>query len=120
MRLLITGGCGFIGANFIRYLFSTYPDYRIINLDALTYAGNLENLEGTSKNPNYTFVEGEIGNYDLVVELTENCDGVLNFAAETHVDRSILDPSVFVRTNVLGTQVLLEAVKRKNIPRFLQ
>lgn len=119
MKLLITGGCGFIGSNFVKYILSTYPDYRVINLDALTYAGNLDNLEDVSKNPNYTFIQGDIGNYEQVVELIENCDGVLNFAAETHVDRSILDPAIFVRTNVLGTQVLLEAVRRKNIPRFL-
>lgn len=120
MRLLITGGCGFIGSNFIRYILSNYPDYRIINLDALTYAGNLESLEDISNNPNYTFVKGNIQDYDQVMELIEDCDGILNFAAETHVDRSILDSSIFVKTNVLGTQVLLEAARVKNIPRFLQ
>lgn len=120
MKLLITGGCGFIGSNFVRYLLSTYPDYKIINLDSLTYAGNHDSLEDISERSNYTFVQGDILNYDLVIELIEDCDGILNFAAETHVDRSILDPSVFVKTNVLGTQVLLDASKKKNIPRFLQ
>lgn len=120
MKLLITGGCGFIGSNFIRYILKKYPHYKIINLDSLTYAGNLESLEDVSKNPNYTFIKGDISDYNLVMELIDSCEGVLNFAAETHVDRSITDPSIFVRTNVLGTQILLEASRRKNIPRFLQ
>lgn len=120
MKLLITGGCGFIGSNFIRYILKKYPHYKIINLDSLTYAGNLESLEDVSKNPNYTFIKGDISDYNLVMELIDSCEGILNFAAETHVDRSITDPSIFVRTNVLGTQILLEASRRKNIPRFLQ
>lgn len=120
MKLLITGGCGFIGSNFIRYILKKYPHYKIINLDSLTYAGNLESLEDVSKNPNYTFIKGDISDCNLVMELIDSCEGVLNFAAETHVDRSITDPSIFVRTNVLGTQILLEASRRKNIPRFLQ
>lgn len=120
MKLLITGGCGFIGSNFIRYILKKYPHYKIINLDSLTYAGNLESLEDVSKNPNYTFIKSDISDYNLVMELIDSCEGVLNFAAETHVDRSITDPSIFVRTNVLGTQILLEASRRKNIPRFLQ
>lgn len=120
MKLLITGGCGFIGSNFIRYILKKYPHYKIINLDSLTYAGNLESLEDVLKNPNYTFIKGDISDYNLVMELIDSCEGVLNFAAETHVDRSITDPSIFVRTNVLGTQILLEASRRKNIPRFLQ
>lgn len=120
MKLLITGGCGFIGSNFIRHILKKYPHYKIINLDSLTYAGNLESLEDVSKNPNYTFKKGDILDYNLVMELIDSCEGVLNFAAETHVDRSIIDPSIFVRTNVLGTQILLEASRRKNIPRFLQ
>lgn len=120
MKLLITGGCGFIGSNFIRYILKKYPHYKIINLDSLTYAGNLVSLEDVSKNPNYTFIKGYISDCNLVMELIDSCEGVLNFAAETHVDRSITDPSIFVRTNVLGTQILLEASRRKNIPRFLQ
>jgi dTDP-glucose 4,6-dehydratase len=120
MKLLITGGCGFIGSNFIRYILKKYPHYKIINLDSLTYAGNLESLEDVSKNPNYTFIKGDISDCNLVMELIDSCEGVLNFAAETHVDRSIIDPSIFVRTNVLGTQILLEASRQKNIPRFLQ
>lgn len=119
MKLLITGGCGFIGSNFVRYILSNYPDYRIINLDALTYAGNLESLEDISKDPNYKFVKGDILDYNMVMGLLEGCDGILNFAAETHVDRSILDPSIFIGTNILGTQVLLEASKKRNIARFL-
>lgn len=120
MKLLITGGCGFIGSNFIRYILNTYPHHKIINLDSLTYAGNLESLEDVSNNPNYTFIKGDILDYDLVMELIDSCEGILNFAAETHVDRSIIDPSIFVRANVLGTQILLEASRQKNIPRFLQ
>ncbi len=120
MKLLITGGCGFIGSNFIRYILNTYPFYKIVNLDSLTYAGNLESLEDVSNNPNYTFIKGDILDYNLVTELIDSCEGVLNFAAETHVDRSIIDPSIFVRTNVSGTQILLEASRQKNIPRFIQ
>ncbi len=120
MRLLITGGCGFIGSNFVRYILTNRTDYRIINLDLLTYAGNLKNLEDISKNSSYTFVKGDILDYDLLTDLAGDCDGILNFAAETHVDRSILDPSIFVKTNVLGTQILLEVARRRKIPRFLQ
>ena len=120
MKLLITGGCGFIGSNFVRYLLSTRTDYKIINLDLLTYAGSLKNLEDISKNSSYTFVKGDILDYDLLTDLAGDCDGILNFAAETHVDRSILDPSIFVKTNVLGTQILLEVARRRKIPRFLQ
>lgn len=119
MRLLITGGCGFIGSNYIRYILSAHPEYTVINLDALTYAGNAENLEDLCGNPNYTFVRGDIRDYKLVSELMEKCDGVLNFAAETHVDRSIVDSSVFIGVNVVGTQVLLEAAREKKISRFL-
>ncbi len=86
MKLLITGGCGFIGSNFIRYILNTYPFYKIVNLDSLTYAGNLESLEDLSNNPNYTFIKGDILDYNLVTELIDSCEGVLNFAAETHVD----------------------------------
>lgn len=120
MKLLITGGCGFIGSNFVRYLLSTRTDYKIINLDLLTYAGSLKNLEDIPKNSSYTFVKGDILDYDLLTDLAGDCDGILNFAAETHVDRSILDPSIFVKTNVLGTQILLEVARRRKIPRFLQ
>jgi dTDP-glucose 4,6-dehydratase len=120
MRLLVTGGCGFIGSNFLRYILSAHPDYKIINLDSLTYAGKLDNVKDISTHPNYRFVHGDITDYELVREIVEESDGVINFAAETHVDRSILDPSIFVKTNVLGTQILLEVARRRKIPRFLQ
>ena len=120
MKLLVTGGCGFIGSNFIRYVLKTHPEYKIINLDKLTYAGNRENLKDIEKNKNYKFVKGDICDEKLVLKLSNGCDAIINFAAETHVDRSIKDPSDFVKTNVYGTYVLLEAV-RKNKPRvFIQ
>ncbi len=117
MHLLITGGAGFIGSNFIRYILNKYPDYKITNLDALTYAGNLENLKGLENNSNYKFVKGDICDRDLVGELAKDIDVIVHFAAESHVDRSIIDSTDFVRTNVIGTQVLLEAA-RKNNTRF--
>lgn len=120
MRLLITGGCGFIGSNFLRYILSTHPEYKIINLDALTYAGNLESIKDISSFPNYTFIHGDITDFDLVTEVVSGVDGIINLAAETHVDRSILDSSIFVRTNVLGTQVLLDVAKVNKTQRFLQ
>lgn len=109
MRYLVTGGAGFIGSNFIRYVLDRHPDCRIINLDKLTYAGNLENLSGLEGDSRYGFVKGDIGDSPLVEGLVKDCDIVVHFAAESHVDRSILDPKVFVRTNVLGTQSLLSA-----------
>ncbi len=117
MHLLITGGAGFIGSNFIRYILNKYPDYKITNLDALTYAGNLENLKGLENNSNYKFVKGDICDRDLLGELVKDIDVIVHFAAESHVDRSIIDSTDFVRTNVIGTQVLLEAA-RKNNTRF--
>lgn len=113
-RLLITGGAGFIGSNFIKYMLDKYQNYRIVNLDVLTYAGNLENLKDIENNPNYKFVKGDIADRELVNSLFEekNFDHVVNFAAESHVDRSIEDPEVFLRTNIMGTQVLLDAVKK--------
>src|SRR3990170_6531129 len=110
MKLLISGGCGFIGSNFLRYLLKKYPDYKIFNLDKLTYAGNLENLSEVEKNPNYKFIQGDIGNPQLVDQiLTEKIDRIINFAAESHVDRSLYDPVVFVQSNFVGTQVLLQS-----------
>lgn len=120
MKLLITGGCGFIGSNFVRYLLKKYPDYEIMNLDKLTYAGNRENLKDIEKNKNYTFVKGDICDEAVVSKLSRGRDAVINFAAETHVDRSITDASSFVKTNVYGTYCLLEAVKKNNVPRFIQ
>lgn len=111
---LVTGGSGFIGSNFIRYLFSTYNDLRVINLDALTYAGNMENLRDIEDNPNYTFIRGSITDAPLVESIFADfdVDVCVNFAAESHVDRSILDPLGFVNTNICGTAVLLNAAKK--------
>jgi dTDP-glucose 4,6-dehydratase len=121
MRILVTGGAGFIGSNFIRYFLSRYPDYHLINLDLLTYAGNLENLKEVERASNYTFVKGDIADKDLVDKLfQEGIDVVLNFAAESHVDRSVLAPEQFVRTNVMGTQVLLDASRKYGIRKFIQ
>jgi dTDP-glucose 4,6-dehydratase len=119
-RLLITGGAGFIGSNFIRYILGKYPDYRIVNLDKLTYCGNLENLRDIAKNKNYKFVKGDIADSKLVGKLVKECDAILNFAAETHVDRSIKDPSSFIKTNVFGTYTLLEAAKKYKTPLIIQ
>lgn len=121
MRLLVTGGAGFIGSNFVRYILSTYPSYDVVNFDALTYAGNLENLQGIEDNPHYRFVKGDITSPQAVREaLTPSVDVLVNFAAESHVDRSILDPAAFVRTNVLGTQVLLDAAKQAGVQKYIQ
>jgi dTDP-glucose 4,6-dehydratase len=121
MILLVTGGAGFIGSNFIYYMLEKYPDYQIINLDILTYAGNLENLIGIEGNPNYRFVKGDITDLKLIDDLVgQGVDAIINFAAESHVDRSIEDPAIFVKTNVEGTQVLLEAARKHKVGKFLQ
>jgi dTDP-glucose 4,6-dehydratase len=122
MKLLVTGGCGFIGSNFIRYMLTTYPDVRITNLDLLTYAGNLENLRDVQEfGPRYRFVRGDIADDALVDSLmSEGCDAVVNFAAESHVDRSIMDAGAFMRTNALGAQTLLDAARRRSAGRFVQ
>ena len=122
MKLLVTGGAGFIGSNFVRYVLKERPGWRLVNLDKLTYAGNLENLKDVEGLPGYRFVRGDISDRKLVDELfsEERFDAVVNFAAETHVDRSILDPSPFLTTNVQGTQVLLEAARKYKVERFLQ
>ena len=119
MKLLITGGAGFIGSNFIRYMLNEHKDYKIINLDKLTYAGNLDNLKDVEKNPNYKFVKGDICDGKVISNTIKDCDVIINFAAETHVDRSILGPESFIRTDVLGTHTLLEAARKQNI-RLLQ
>lgn len=118
MKLLVTGGAGFIGSNFILYWMKHHPEDYVVNLDALTYAGNLENLKEVEKNPQYLFVKGDICDPLMVKQAMMGCDVVVHFAAESHVDRSIMDPSAFVRTNVVGTQVLLDAARELNIRRF--
>jgi dTDP-glucose 4,6-dehydratase len=120
-RILVTGGAGFIGSNFVLYMLKNYPDYEIINIDSLTYAGNLENLKSVENNPNYRFVKGSITDNQLVNSLAaEELEGIINFAAESHVDRSIEDPGIFVETNIKGTQVLLDAAKKYEVKRYLQ
>ena len=120
--LLVTGGAGFIGSNFIHYMVEKYPEYKIINLDKLTYAGNLENLRDVENNPNYSFVKGDIADAVIVEKIfsENNVDVVINFAAESHVDRSIDNPGVFIQTDVYGTFVLLEAVRKHNSKLFFQ
>lgn len=120
MKLFITGGAGFIGSNFISHILKT-TEFSVVNFDALTYAGNPENLAEFASNPRYSFVRGDITDSEAVGDvLSAGFDAVLNFAAETHVDRSILNAADFVRTNVVGTQTLLDAARRHRIPRFVQ
>ena len=120
--ILVTGGAGFIGSNFIHYMMEKYPAYKIINLDKLTYAGNLENLRDVESNPAYKFVKGDICDREAVEKIFSGnkIDAVVNFAAESHVDRSITDPGVFIQTDVYGTFVLLDAAKRYQAGVFLQ
>jgi dTDP-glucose 4,6-dehydratase len=121
LPLLVTGGCGFIGSNFIRYLLETDPQARIINFDQLTYAGNLANLKDIDTDPRYHFVKGDIRDREAVrAAVSGGIAGIINFAAESHVDRSILDSGPFVWTNVVGTQVLLDVAREFQAPRFLQ
>ncbi len=121
MRILVTGGAGFIGSNFIRHMLSARQDCRILNLDALTYAGNLENLSDVSQDPRYEFVRGDIADPEDVGRcFSGSLDAVINFAAESHVDRSIEDSAAFIRTNVTGVQVLLEAARKQGVKRFVQ
>jgi len=118
MKILVTGGAGFIGSNFILYWLKNHPDDFVVNLDKLTYAGNLENLKEVEGNPNYSFFYGDICEGSIVDKAMEEVDVVVHFAAESHVDRSILDPSIFIKTNVLGTQVLLEQALKHKVKRF--
>lgn len=118
MKLLVTGGAGFIGSNFIRYWLENHPEDQIVNLDKLTYAGHLESTKDFAQNPNYKFIKGDIVNPNDVEEAIDGVDYVVNFAAESHVDRSVLDPLEFVKTNVLGTAQLLQAALKKKIKRF--
>ncbi len=118
--ILVTGGAGFIGNCFIRHILKKYPDYKIINLDVLTYAGNIENLNDVKNNPNYEFVHGNICDKKLIRDLVAQVNWVVNFAAESHVDRSITEPEIFIETNVQGTLNLLQACKEIGIEKFLQ
>lgn len=119
MRIVVTGGAGFIGSNFARYILTQHPEHQVVVLDALTYAGNLASLEDLQGNSNFRFVHGNICDAGLVNSLLAQADAVVHFAAESHVDRSISDPGVFVRTNVEGTVNLLDAAKKHNIKRFV-
>jgi len=121
VKILVTGGAGFIGSNFIRYLLNHHLAYTIINIDKLTYAGNLDNLKDVEGNHRYFFVRGDIADSECVTKIIDDgVDAIVNFAAESHVDRSIEDAGIFLKTNVLGTQALLEAGRRKGIKRFIQ
>jgi dTDP-glucose 4,6-dehydratase len=121
MKILVTGGAGFIGSNFIKYILQKFPHYQIVNLDKLTYAGNLDNLSDIEDHPNYQFIKGDICDSELVNKImADGVNALVHFAAESHVDRSIYDPGIFVRTNVLGTQVLLESALKFKIDRFIQ
>jgi len=120
-KVLVTGGAGFIGSNFIRFLLNEHPDFEVTNLDKLTYAGNLGNLTDVSDNPKYRFVKGDIADRELVSNiLSEGFDIIINFAAESHVDRSILDASPFIETNIKGTRVLLECSRHYPVDKFIQ
>ncbi len=120
MRLVVTGGAGFIGSNFVRFMLRCYDDLEVVNLDKLTYAGNLDNLRDIEDDARYTFVKGDICDATAVREALQGADAVVNFAAETHVDRSISGPQDFIRTDVLGTHTLLEAVRELGIARYVQ
>ncbi|MGX7059005.1 dTDP-glucose 4,6-dehydratase [Vagococcus humatus] len=122
MNILVTGGAGFIGSNFVHYMLEKYPTYQIVNLDLLTYAGNIHNLDDVMDHPNHHFVKGNITNRELVRHLVEeyHIDTVINFAAESHVDRSIRHPEIFVETNVQGTLALLDVTKELGLAKFLQ
>lgn len=119
-KILVTGGAGFIGSNFLKYMVNKYPNYDFINLDALTYCGNLENLSDIEDYDNYTFVKGDIRDASLVDKLVSDVDYIVHFAAESHVDRSIEDPGIFIKSNILGTQILLDAAKKYDIKKYLQ
>src|SRR3972149_7786110 len=119
-KLLVTGGCGFIGSNFIRYVLNNHND-DVLNLDALTYAGNLENLKDIIANKRYRFVKGDICDERVVNDILKNgIDVILNFAAESHVDRSLYDPASFIKTNIVGTHTLLELAREHKVRKFIQ
>ena len=121
MKILVTGGAGFMGSNFIKYIMSKHPDWQVVNLDKLTYAGNLANLKDVSQNKNYQFVKGDIAKgEDVARAIGDGVDKIINYAAETHVDRSILEPDAFIKTDVFGTYTLLEAVRKHNVAQYIQ
>lgn len=121
-KILVTGGAGFIGANFVKYMVDKYPTYEVFNLDALTYAGNLKTCQDVEEKPNYHFIQGDISDRAFIFDLfeKERFEMVVNFAAESHVDRSIIEPDIFLKTNVIGTQVLMDAARRFGVSRFHQ
>src|SRR5438445_1628703 len=119
MKLLVTGGAGFIGSNFIRHILKARKSYELINYDKLTYAGNLANLQEVAEDPRYTFIRGDICDPVSVEKAMQGCDAVVHFAAESHVDRSIYEPAASIETNVKGTFILLQVARKQNISRFL-
>jgi dTDP-glucose 4,6-dehydratase len=120
MNILVTGGLGFIGSNFIRYMLTKYPSYKVHNVDKITYAGNLANLKDIENNKNYHFTKADICDADILRPIIKQSDVIINFAAETHVDRSLQDSSAFIRTNILGTHTLLESCRKFGIKKFIQ
>ena len=119
MKILITGGAGFIGSNFVKHITNKYPEHKIINLDKLTYCGNLDNLTELKNNPNHTFIQGDICDKELVESLVAQVDTIVHFAAETQVDRSITDSCSYIQTDVVGTHTLLEAARKNDIKKFV-
>lgn len=120
MKLMVTGGAGFIGSNFIKYILQKYPSYHVLNYDKLTYAGNLENLKEVENNDHYKFIKGDIIDSKLVGQLAKEVDAIINFAAETHVDRSIQDPFAFIETDVRGTYTLIQAAQEADHEKYIQ
>ena len=122
MKILVTGGAGFIGSNFLQYMTEKYEDYNFVCLDSLTYAGNYENLQSISTRKNFKFIKGDITNRELIDKLfeAEEFDWVINFAAESHVDNSIKNPEIFLKTNIIGTEILMDVSLKYNVKRYHQ